>query len=129
FGPLGRVPKAAVPGAAGLTDGPITALVRPEAVVLQLDAGPEHAPAACASGLGPDSMQDARGEPPAGLAASAVIVDVIFGGERSLVKVSVDGRPWTAAAFGAAAREALRHVGRPVSLWVPLEAVRVLPPG
>lgn len=128
FGPLGRVPKAAVPGGAGLTDGPITALVRPEAVMLQLDGGPEHAPAALACGLGPAPRRDARGEPLAGLTASAVIVDVIFGGERSLVKLSVDGSPWIAAAFGAAAQEALRHVGRTVTLWVPFEAVRVLPP-
>ncbi|MFS8524242.1 MAG: ABC transporter ATP-binding protein [Limnochordales bacterium] len=129
FGRFGRLPKAAVPGGAARGDGPVRALVRPEAVRLRLfgaaegpdadvhDAEPHEAGA-------PGFARSAAG---AGLAAEAVVGDVIFGGERSLVKLSVDGQEWTAAVFGGAAQEAAAHVGRRAALFVPARGVRLLP--
>ncbi|HEY8418518.1 MAG TPA: ATP-binding cassette domain-containing protein [Limnochordales bacterium] len=139
-GPFGRVPKAALAEAAGLPDGSFRALVRPEAVWLQLvedetgiGSSPltvQHLPPAPAA-VGP-SGRPAPGtgspQPAAVLAAPAVIVDVIFGGERSLVKLQVEGSPWIAAVFGAAAQTAAQHVGRRVRLLVPVAALRLLPP-
>src|SRR5690606_30042950 len=121
FGPLGRVPKAAVPGAGPLPDGPVQALVRPEAVVLQWPGAP-------AAGAAREEAAAAQGPAGSALVAAAVIVDVIFGGERSLVQLAVHGRPWIAAVFGAAVHAAVRHVGRPVTLRVPPAALRLLPP-
>ena len=119
FGRFGRLPKAAVPGGAARGDGPVRALVRPEAVRLRLSGAAE----------GPDAdVHDAEPhEAGAGLAAEAVVGDVIFGGERSLGKLSVDGQEWTAAVFGGAAQEAAAHVGRRAALFVPARGVRLLP--
>ncbi len=105
FGPFGRLEKASVPGAAALPEGPVQALVRPEAVLL-----------------------DPAEHDEAGLTASAVVEDVIFGGERSLVKLLVDGRTWTAAVFGGATQEVLARRGRPVTVRVPFAALRWMPP-
>jgi len=139
-GPLGRVPKAIVPGAAGLSEGTWRALVRPEAVLLELLENEPSAssspwttprlpptPAGAEPVARPTRPQSAA--PPAtALFAVAEIVDVIFGGERSLVKLQVEGRPWIAAVFGAAAQNFARHAGRRARLTVPAEALRLLPP-
>src|SRR5690606_4614880 len=119
FGRFGRLPKAAVPGGAGRGGGPVGALVRREGVRLRLAGAAE----------GPDAgVHDAEPhEAGAGLAAEAVVDDVIFGGERSLVKLSVHGQEWTAAVFGGAAQEAAAHVGRRAALFVPARGVRLLP--
>jgi len=128
FGPWGRVAKTAVPGAAGLPDGPVTALVRPEAVTLALDTPPGGSPSA-GEGLAGSGAAGGVGAHEVGLAAAAVVVDVSFGGERSLVKLAVHGSPWIAAVFGAAGRRAASLTGQAVFLFVPVTALRILPSG
>lgn len=121
FGRFGRVAKEAVPGGAGRADGPLRVLVRPEAVEIRLpgrSGGPER----------PGGSADSGGARVGGLAAPAVIADVIFGGERSLVKLAVGGEEWTAAVFGAAAQQVAPFVGSEATMFIPVRALRPLPP-
>ena len=61
--------------------------------------------------------------------ARAVIADVIFGGERSLVKLAVGGEEWTAAVFGAAAQQVAPFVGSEATMFILVRAARAAAAG
>lgn len=115
FEHFGRVSKNALPEASGLADGSVRALVRPEAVHVRLSEP-----------SGGADLSDTSPTP--GLSTSADIVDVSFGGERSLVKLMIHDREWIAAVFGGDAQEIARFVGRRAIIYIPVHAIRLLPP-
>lgn len=141
FEGFGRVSRRMVAGGAsengeplhGLADGQMIALVRPESVLIG-SGGP---------------AEDA-------LSAEAAIVDVTFGGERSMVTLALTGdgdggngegghaagagepgghRPspssrdgrLLAAVVSSEAYRLAQNIGRPVTVSIPLAAVRLLP--
>lgn len=154
LGPLGRVPKVSLPGAGETADGPVRFLVRPEAVAVRPWAGDGEVLWGAAdpwpgmhgqgpSAFEPSSPAPAAYEPPfpssasrrptpesatrGRLMAKGVIVDVVFGGERSLVKILIDGQEWLASVVGGQAHALALRRGEAALVAIHPEAVRILP--
>lgn len=150
---LGAVERTALQDAAAWTEGPVSVLVRPEAVVVSVENG--------------DARKTTTVERHAadGFAVDARLVDVTFGGERSLITLALDDataskvlaagaaagrsanghippqaprgvaadaeerateRLLLATATSAEAQRLVRYVGRRARVFIPVEALRLL---
>lgn len=120
---FGPVPKSALPDGPIVPDGPAQVLVRPEAVIVQME---DDVAAAQAGAAREQLAVGARAQ----LTAAARLADVTFGGERSLLTLTLEALPERtvlAAAPSVWAQRLAQRRGQRVTVVIPADALRLLP--